>query len=83
MFDKVNLDDLARKLAGAVPPGVSALSVDLERSFRGILQGAVEKLNLVSREEFEVQAQVLAKTRAKLEALESQLAELEQRITPK
>lgn len=83
MFDKANLDELSRRLAGALPPGVSALSGDLERTFRGILQGAVDKLNLVSREEFEVQSQVLARTRAKLEALEAQLAELETRITPK
>jgi hypothetical protein len=83
MFDKANLDELSRRLAGAVPPGISALGGDLERTFRGILQGAVDKLNLVSREEFEVQSQVLARTRAKLEALEAQLAELETRIAQK
>ncbi len=83
MFDKMNLDELSHRLASAVPPGISALGGDLERTFRGILQGALDKLNLVSREEFEVQSQVLAKTRAKLEALEAQLAELESRIAPK
>ncbi|MBS1212765.1 MAG: hypothetical protein H6R26_1382 [Proteobacteria bacterium] len=82
MFEKINLDDLSRKLADAVPPGLAGLGVDLEKNFRAILQGTVDRLNLVSREEFDVQSAVLARTRAKLEALEARVAELEQRITP-
>lgn len=83
MFEKINLDDLSRKLAEAVPSSLSDLGNDMERNFRGILHGALDKLNLVSREEFEVQSAVLAKTRAKLEALEAQVAKMEQRVTPK
>ncbi len=81
MFTKINLDDLSKKLADAVPPGLAGLGGDVERNFRAILQGTLDRLNLVTREEFDVQSAVLAKTRAKLEALEAQVAELEQRIT--
>ena len=80
MFEKINLDDLSRRLSEAVPPGLSSLSGELEKSFHAILQSAFEKLNLVSREEFEVQSGVLAKTREKLEKLEARVAELEQRF---
>ena len=72
-----NLDELARQLAAAVPEGLKAVSDDLERNFKSLLQSGIERLDLVSREEFDVQVAVLARTRAKLEALEARLAELE------
>lgn len=71
------LDDIAKRLAAAVPPGAQDLKSDLEKNFRAVLQGNLERLDLVTREEFEVQAQVLARTRQKLEALESRVTELE------
>jgi len=80
MFDTKILDDLSHKLAGALPPGLQALQDDLEKNFRSTLQSALGKLDLVTREEFDVQTQVLARTRSKLEALEQQLAELEAQI---
>ncbi len=72
-----NLDELARQLADAVPQGLKAVGDDLERNFKSLLQSGIERLDLVSREEFDIQVQVLARTRAKLEALEARLAELE------
>ena len=72
-----NLDELARQLADAVPQGLKAVGDDLERNFKSLLQSSIERLDLVSREEFDIQVQVLARTRAKLEALEARLAELE------
>jgi BMFP domain-containing protein YqiC len=51
---------------------------DLEQNFRSVLRGGLEKLDLVTREEFDVQVAVLARTREKLEKLEALLAELEQ-----
>ena len=54
--------------------------LDLEKHFRELIKSTLNKLNLVTREEFDVQARVLAKTRAKLEELEKQLAELEKNI---
>lgn len=83
MFDPKVLDDIASRLANAVPPGLSNLKDDMEKNFRAILQAALGKLDLVTREEFEVQKGVLAKTRAKLETLEQQVAEIEQRLGDK
>ena len=74
------LDDLASKIADAVPPGLRTLQTEFERNVRAILQSAFSKMNLVTREEFDVQSQVLAKTREKLTALEQQVARLEQQL---
>lgn len=83
MFDPKSLDDIASRLAGAIPPGLSGLKDDLEKSFHAILQAALSKLDLVTREEFEVQKLVLAKTRSKLENLEKRVAEMEQLVLSK
>jgi len=80
MFDPKAIDDIASRLADSVPSGLSHFKNDMEKTFRAVLQGALGKLDLVTREEFEVQKGVLAKTRAKLEALEKQVAEIEQRL---
>lgn len=77
MFDPKLLDDIAQKLAGSVPSGVQELQQDLEKNFRATLQSMLGKMDLVTREEFEVQTQVLARTRSKLEALEARVASLE------
>lgn len=71
------IDDLARRLAAAVPPGLNALRRDLEDNFKAVLQSGLTRLDLVSRQEFDVQAAVLRRTREKLEALEARLAALE------
>ena len=76
-FDPRLIDDLARRLAGSVPESGVALRRDLEQTFKGVLQGQLARLELVTREEFDVQAAVLKRTRAKLAALEKRLAELE------
>ena len=76
-FDPRMIDDLARRLAGAVPENVSALRRDLEQNFKGVLQAQLTRLDLVTREEFDVQANVLRRTREKLAALEQRLAALE------
>jgi BMFP domain-containing protein YqiC len=73
-----SIDNIARKLAEAVPEGLRSMREDLEQNFRSVLRASLSKLDLVTREEFEVQEAVLAKTRAKLEALEAQVKELEQ-----
>jgi ubiquinone biosynthesis accessory factor UbiK len=71
------IDDLARRLAAAVSPGLSALRRDLEDNFKAVLQSGLTRLDLVSRQEFDVQAAVLRRTREKLDALEARLAALE------
>ncbi len=74
-------DDLARRLAATVPEGVTALRHDLEENFRAVLQAGLTKLDLVTRQEFDVQAAVLRRTREKLELLEARLAALEPQAT--
>ncbi len=71
------IEELAKKLADAVPDGIRTMRADLEDSFRSVLQTGLDKLDLVTREEFEVQEAVLQRTREKLEALEKRLEELE------
>lgn len=72
-----SIEDLARRLADSVPEGLKAMRDDLEQNFRAVLKSGLSKLDLVTREEFEVQEAVLARTREKLEALEAKVAELE------
>jgi BMFP domain-containing protein YqiC len=71
------IDELARQLAAAVPKNLRALGEDLEKNFRALLLSGFEKMELVTREEFDLQSAVLERTREKLEALETRLAALE------
>ncbi len=73
-----SIEDLARKLAEAEPEGLRSMRKDLESNFRSVLQSGLGKLDLVTREEFEVQEAVLARMREKLEVLEKRLKEHEQ-----
>jgi BMFP domain-containing protein YqiC len=73
------IDDLARRLSAAIPESVSAVRRDLESNFKAVLQSTLARLDLVTRQEFDVQAAVLRRTREKLEALESRLAAFEGR----
>ena len=77
MIDPKNLDDLAQKLAGSLPSGLQILKQDMERNLRATLEAGMARLDLVTREEFDVQSAVLARTREKLQRLEAQVAELE------
>ncbi|MEW6646690.1 MAG: accessory factor UbiK family protein [Pseudomonadota bacterium] len=75
------IDDLAQRLAAALPPGLHTLRQDLEHNFNAVLRARLEKLDLVTRDEFDAQTRVLARSRAKLEELERKIAELEQRLS--
>jgi len=75
--DKIFINDLARKLADSVPESARDLKTDLERNFSGLLNGAFARLDLVTREEFDIQRRVLERTRDKLTALEAEIARLE------
>jgi BMFP domain-containing protein YqiC len=74
-----SLDKLARALADSVPEGIRSVREDLHKNFKSVLQSGIGRLDLVTREEFEVQEAVLARTREKLQVLESRLKELETR----
>jgi ubiquinone biosynthesis accessory factor UbiK len=76
-FDPRFLEDLAKRLSESMPPQLAALKNDIEANFKGVLQAGLAKLDLVTRQEFDVQAGVLARTREKLTALEARLAALE------
>lgn len=77
MLNTINLEELAQRLSAAIPPGLAAVGGELDKNLHAILQAAFEKLDLVSREEFEAQKGVLARTRERLEQLEARLAELD------
>ena len=76
-FNSTALDDLARRLADSVPESVRSLGRDLEGNFKAVLQAQLAKLDLVTRQDFDVQSAILERTRAKLAELEARLAELE------
>jgi BMFP domain-containing protein YqiC len=81
MIDPKAIDDLAKRFVEALPPGFRQFQVDMEKNFHAALQTTFSKLELVTREEFEVQQEVLARTRAKLDELEKQVADLESKAT--
>lgn len=76
MLDSKILDDVSARLAAAF---AASPARDAEKNLKAMLTGALAKLDLVTREEFDVQARVLLRTREKLEALEARVAELEAR----
>lgn len=76
-MDSFRIDEIARRLFESVPPAVRGVQKDLENNFRAILRSSLSKLDLVTRDEFDAQTKVLERTRARLEALERRLAELE------
>jgi len=81
MFDPKSIDDIASRLSDAIPPGLNTFKEDMEKNFRAILQSVLGKMELVTREEFEVQKGVLSKTRSRLEALEKKVSEIEKNIS--
>lgn len=78
---KPQIDRLARQLADSVPKNLRALGEDLEKNFRSMLSAGFERMDLVTREDFDLQSAVLERTREKLEALEARIAVLEASVT--
>ena len=77
MMDRQDIDQLAQRLVSLVPSGLAQAQQDLRTNFGDVLAQGLRRLDLVTREEFEVQSQLLARTRAKVEALEKRIADLE------
>lgn len=71
------IDAIARRLAESVPPALRTLQQDLESNFRAVLHASLNKLDLVTREEFDTQTRVLQRTRERLAELEARLQALE------
>ncbi len=81
MVDAKTIDEIARKLADAVPPAARGLRDELRKNFKTVLQTTFAKLDLVTREEFELQQALLARTREKLDGLIARLGELEDELS--
>ncbi|MEE4379906.1 MAG: accessory factor UbiK family protein [Candidatus Competibacteraceae bacterium] len=80
MIDPKILDELSKRFTEIVPASVRQLQTDMEKNFHAVLQATFAKMDLVTREEFDVQQAVLARTRTKLENLEKQVASLEDQL---
>jgi ubiquinone biosynthesis accessory factor UbiK len=76
-MDTFRIDEIAKRLFESVPPAVRTMQQDLERNFRSVLRANLGRLDLVTREEFDAQVKVLERTRAKVDALEARVKELE------
>jgi len=79
-MDTPRIDDIARRLAEGLPESARLLRRDIEGNFRAVLRASLGRLDLTTREEFEVQSRVLERTRAAVSALEQRVASLEQRL---
>lgn len=77
MIDTKFIDDLARQISGSIPSGLREMQQDVEKNVHTVLQNALSKLDLVTREEFDVQSRVLLRTRDKLDKLEKIITTLE------
>lgn len=80
MLEPKLLEDLATKLSQVLPPGLRGLRGELESNFRAVLRANLERFDLVSRERFDVQADLLARTQARLGKLEARLKTLENKL---
>ena len=79
MLNTKTFDELAAKISAAI---AASPAKDIEKNVKAMLSSGISRLDLVPRSEFDVQAQVLLKTREKLDALEQRLAEMEKRFPP-
>jgi len=79
-MDARQLEDLAAKLSQLLPQGLQGMRRELEDNFRAVLRANLEKWDLVSRERFDAQAELLSRTQSKLAAMEQRLAALEQKL---
>jgi BMFP domain-containing protein YqiC len=83
-MDKPNfLNDVVKKLCDTLPPNLQTMKKDMEKTFHSVLQSTFSKLDLVTREEFDTQTKVLARSRKKIETLEEKIKELEKIIHDK
>lgn len=79
MIDLQSVDHIAQRLASLVPPGLGQAQQDLQANFRDVLAHGLRRLDLVTREEFDVQRLLLSRTRDQVERLEQRVADLEAR----
>jgi BMFP domain-containing protein YqiC len=80
-MDNFRIDDIARRLFEGLPEAARTMRRDIESNFRAVLQSSLSKLDLTTREEFEVQTKVLERTRTLIEQLELRIVALERRLS--
>ncbi len=81
MIKNDNLDSMIDRIMAGLPAGLTTLGRDAEQNIRAAVNSALRKMDLVTREEFDIQHDVLIRTRSRLEALEKQVAKLERKET--
>ena len=79
-MDAQRIEDIARRLFESIPPSLRAAQADLETNFRSVLRSGLARLDLTTREEFDAQTRVLARTRELVEQLEARVAQLESQL---
>jgi len=79
-METTRIDELLKQLLTAVPETLGSVRNDVERNFRAVLQGQMQRLDLASRSEFEVQSRLLERARSKVEQLEARVTTLEKRL---
>jgi BMFP domain-containing protein YqiC len=83
MLNAKKIEEIAKQVTDSIPPGLKTLANDFEDKTKSLLQRKLSQLDVVTREEFDVQTQVLIKTRSKIAELELRLTELESNLTEK
>ena len=83
MIDAKKIEQIAEQITNIIPPGLKNVADNVEDKVKTVLQSKLSQLDVVSREEFDVQTQVLARTRAKLDALEQEVAAIKQDLMAK
>jgi len=81
MLDPQSINRLSDKISELLPPGLREVKSDFDARLKTLLQQQLSQLEMVSREEFDIQARVLQRTREKLESIETKLKQLEENLT--
>ncbi|TYK66526.1 ubiquinone biosynthesis accessory factor UbiK [Colwellia echini] len=81
MINAKKIEEIAKQVTDSIPPSLKNMANDFEDKAKSVLQSKLSQLDVVTREEFDIQTQVLIKTRAKITELEAKLAELEEKIS--
>ncbi|ACQ94566.1 MAG: accessory factor UbiK family protein [Tolumonas sp.] len=81
MINPNKIEEMARTIQAALPPGLKSVGEEVDKKVKQVIQAQLMKLDLVSREEFDVQTKVLLRTREKLQALEDKLQQLEKQLS--
>ncbi|KHT12209.1 hypothetical protein RC94_05820 [Pectobacterium brasiliense] len=81
MIDPKKIEQIARQVHESMPKGIRELGDDVEKKIRQVLQAQLTRLDLVNREEFDIQTQVLLRTREKIARLEQRMTELEAKLS--